>query len=65
MYICVFLGGDRMNVFVYLEVVVVRGVARRFLFLYSPTIPPRCHTHSPVFLYFYIWEIHIHAFPYL
>ena len=38
--ICIFVGDNRMNVFVYLEVVVVRGVARRFLFLYSPTIPP-------------------------
>ena len=37
--------------FVYLEVVALLGVARRFLFRYSPTIPPPCHTHSPVFLY--------------
>ena len=35
----------------YLEVVALLGVARRFLFRYSPTIPPPCHTHSPVFLY--------------
>ena len=35
----------------YLEVVALLGVARRFLFRYSPTIPPPCHTHSPIFLY--------------
>ena len=41
-----------ISLFAYLEVVlVVRGVARHFLFLYSPTISPPRHTHPPVFLY--------------
>ena len=51
-----------ISLFAYLEVVlVVRGVARHFLFLYSPTISPPPATLT--LLYFYIWEIHIHAFP--
>ena len=50
--ICVFGGGGS-----------TRG-CQTFLVSVFPTISPRLpHTHSPVFLYFYIWEIHIHAFP--